>query len=77
MIGNTGLTSRFPPYPRADRSPSVQAKVKHVPRLPWVGYASPVARLSIHRWPGPVRASPGVNGERAMARGVFGEEIEV
>jgi hypothetical protein len=51
--------------------------VKHVPRLPWVGYAPPIARLSICRRPGPVRAVSVMNGERAVARDVCGEELEV
>jgi hypothetical protein len=77
VIGNTGSTSRFPPCTWADRSPSVQVKVKHVPRSPWVGYAPPIARLSIRRRPGPVRAASVMNGEHAVARDVCGEELEV
>jgi hypothetical protein len=60
----------------ADRSQSVQAKVKLVPRSPWVGYAPLVARLSIRRRPGPVRAALVMNGECAAVRELFGEETK-
>jgi hypothetical protein len=76
VIGNTGSTSRFPSCTWADRSQSVQAKVKLVPRSPWVGYSPPVARLSIRRRPGPVRAASVMNGERAAVRELFGEETK-
>jgi hypothetical protein len=76
LCGNVSSWSWFPPCTWADRSQSVQAKVKLVPRSPWVGYAPPVARLSIRRWPGPVRAASVMNGERVVVRDLVGEEIE-
>jgi hypothetical protein len=55
----------------------MQAKVKLVPESSWVGSASLVARLGSHRRSWPVRAASVMDGERAVARGVFGEETEV
>jgi hypothetical protein len=50
--------------------------VKLVPRSPRVGYAPPVARLSIRHRPGPVRAASVMNGERAVVGDLFGEETK-
>jgi hypothetical protein len=61
----------------ADRSQSVQAKVKLVPRSPWVGYAPPAARLSIRRRPWLVQAASGMIGERTTDRELAGEEKKV
>jgi hypothetical protein len=77
LCRNASSWSRFPPCTWADRSQTVQAKVKLVPRSPWVGYAPPVARLSIHRWPWPVQAASGMIGERAADRELVGEEKKV
>jgi hypothetical protein len=55
----------------------VHVKLTGVPRSSLVGYASPIASRSSHRWPWPVRAVSGVNGERGVAMDVCGEEIEV
>ena len=48
-----------------------------VPRSSFVGYDSPIARRSSHRRPWPVQAASEMNDERAVARDVCGEEIEV
>jgi hypothetical protein len=69
--------SRFPPCTWADRSQSVQAKLMSVPRSPLVGYASPVARLGSRRRPWPVHAASVIDGGRAVARDLFGEETKV
>lgn len=51
-------------------------KLTSVPGSPWVGYASPVARLGSHRRSWPVRAASVMNGEHAVVRDLFGEETK-
>jgi hypothetical protein len=75
-----GTRARDPGF-RHDRGQTVPSevhvKLTGVPRSSLVDYASPIASRSSHHRPWPVRAVSGVNGERAVARDVCGEEIEV
>jgi hypothetical protein len=75
-----GTRARDPGFchDRGQTVPSeLHVKLTGVQRSSLVGYASPIASHSSHRRPWPVRAVSGVNGERAVARDVCGEEIEV
>jgi hypothetical protein len=61
-----GSTPRFPPWTWTGHSQGALVKLMRGPRSPWVGYAPAVARLSICRRPGPVRAASVMNGKRAL-----------
>jgi hypothetical protein len=55
----------------------MQATVKLVPRSPGTVNAHPVAILDSHHRSWPVCAASVIDGERAVARGLFGEETKV
>jgi hypothetical protein len=58
-------------------SSGVYVKLKDVPRLSLIGYASPIVNHNSHSQPWPVQTTLKTNDERALARDVSREEIEV